>query len=116
MTEEWWDRFVEALNASTASTPLSWSGGICFGVASSYKAPVWIVWASKAHHVPGLVTGFPRLNASEADWRALIGGELDARAGLSSGRIKYMGSLLRTYQVIEILEAFARVAKGVSEI
>lgn len=114
MTEEWWDRFVEAFNASPTLFPLSWSGGICFEVTNSSKSPVWIVWDSKVHRVPALVSGFPRLSATESAWRALINGELDAAAGLTKGKINFVGSSVRLAQLPELLEEFTRIAREIS--
>jgi hypothetical protein len=112
-SDAWWDLVLAAWNASGEVASLARFGLASFQVAGAATPPVWVQWDAAGvatRRAPG-TRDCPQFVASEANWRALIGGRFGAGMGVLRLKITFRGQVRRVLPYTGGLNALARVAR-----
>jgi putative sterol carrier protein len=114
-TSPWWDKVVDAWNASPHLQELSGLGVVSFFVQDADSEPVYIYWdnSGRAKRCNNAEKGCPSFKATTTHWLAFINAEFTATAGVLAGKLEFEGDLQRILPYSLAFNLFAQEARTI---
>lgn len=116
-TSAWWDKVVDAWNASPHVGTLAGLGLISFLVRDPKFEPVYIYWDNSGHAQRCQITDeeCPSFSATTTNWLAFINAKFTATEGVLRGKLEYEGDLQCILPYSLAFNLFAQEARMVSQ-